>query len=209
MGTSACAQFGASLGADSDYRFRGVSLSDSKPSPRLTLNYDAPERWYVGASVTRAALTQDTYTQWLGYAGWSTQAVGGRSFELGIDASHFTGIRGYDFAEAYAGLLAERWSARLYYAPNYYGRHVPVSYAEFNAQVPIDGSARLFAHAGALVALGGAGSRTRSDISAGAGVVLRGWDLHLAAVVASRGGPYPAVYNGRRAALVAGASFAF
>ncbi len=196
MTMTACAQFGASVGAESDYRYRGVSLSDSKPSPRLTLNYDAPERWYAGASVARAALTQHTCTQWLGYAGWSTQTVDGRSFEFGIDASQFTCIRGYAFAEAYAGLLAERWSARLYYAPNYYGKHVPVSYAEFNAQVSIDGSARLFTHVGAFVALGGAGSGTRGDISVGGGVALCSWDLHLATVVASRGGPYPAVYYG-------------
>jgi uncharacterized protein (TIGR02001 family) len=211
--TAAWGQFGASIAADSDYRYRGVSLSDSKPSARLTLNYDDPERWYAGASATRASLTsQDTYTQFLGYAGWSTQATDGRSVEVGIDASHFTGISGYDFAEVYAGLLAERWSARLYYAPNYYGRHVQVGYAELNAHVPVDHDVRLFAHAGTLVPLaGGRGDagRTRSDISVGAGVVLRGWDLHLAAVAATRRGPYPAVYSGRRAALVAGASFSF
>lgn len=213
LATAAQAQFGASVAIDSDYRYRGVSLSDSKPSPRLTLNYDATDRWYAGASVTRAALTPpESYAQMLGYAGWATQAVDGRSFELGIDASHFAGIAGYDFAEAFAGLLAERWSARLYYAPDYYGRHVQAGYAEFNAHVPLDQHARLFGHVGALVPLGGVhgdAGKTRSDISAGAGLALRGWDLHLAAVAASRGGPYPAVYSGRRAAIVAGASFSF
>jgi uncharacterized protein (TIGR02001 family) len=213
LATAAQAQVSTSIAVDSDYRYRGVSLSDSRPSLRLTLNYDAPERWYAGASATRATLiASDTYTQALGYAGWVTEAVDGRSFEIGIDASHFAGISGYDFAEAYVGLLAARWSARLYYAPNYYGRRVGVGYAEFNAHVPIDERVRLFAHVGALVPLAnadGPAGKTRSDISAGAGLVVRGWDFHLAAVAATRGGPYPAVYRGRRGAIVAGASFSF
>jgi uncharacterized protein (TIGR02001 family) len=213
LATAAHGQLSASVAVDSDYRYRGVSLSDSRPSPRLTLNYDAPQRWYAGASATRATLAgSDTYAQTLGYAGWVTEAIDGRSFEIGVDASHFAGISGYDFAEAYLGLLAARWSARLYYAPNYYGRRVRVGYAEFNAHVAIDERARLFAHVGALAPLGsvaGAAGKTRSDISVGAGLVVRGWDFHLAAVAATRGGPYPAVYSGRRGALVAGASFSF
>ena len=207
------AQLGATIGADSDYRYRGVSLSDSKPSLRLTLNYDAVERWYAGASVTRANLTgSDRYTQLLGYGGWSTPAFTGTSFELGLDGSHFAGISGYDFAEAYAGLLGERWSARLYFAPNYYGQHVQTAYVEVNTYLALDERSRVFAHFGVLHPLHGAvgdADRTRGDVSLGAALVLRAWDLHLAWVGATRGGPYPAVYGGRPSALVAGVSFAF
>jgi uncharacterized protein (TIGR02001 family) len=213
LASLARAQLGASVAADSDYRYRGVSLSDSKPSLRLTLNYDAAERWYAGASVTRAKLTgQDSYTQLLGYGGWSVPVFAGRSVEFGLDASHFAGISGYDFAEAYAGLLGERWSARLYYAPNYYGQNVQAAYAELNTYLALDEGGRLFAHFGVLRPLRGAtgeADRTRADLSVGAGLALRAWDLHLAWVAASRGGPYPAVYGGRPAALVAGVSVTF
>ena len=213
LATTACAQLGASVAVDSDYRYRGVSLSQSKPSLRLTLNYDAPERWYAGASATRAALTaRESYTQTIGYAGWATSAVDGRSLEFGLDASHFAGISGYDFAEAYVGLLGERWSARLYYAANYYGRHVQMVYAESSVHWPFDRHARLFAHAGALVPLGGAtgaADKPRGDFSVGGGFALVGWDLHLAVVGASPRGPYPAVFGGRRTALVIGASASF
>lgn len=207
------AQVSSSVALDSDYRYRGVSLSNSKPSVRLTLNYDAPQRWYAGASATRAALLgREAYSQVLGYAGWVSSAVDGRSVEIGLDGSHFAGISGYDFAEAYVGLLSNDWSARAYYAPDYYGRHVGVGYLELNAHVALDERARLFGHVGALASLaavaGGAG-RTRSDVSFGAGYVVRGWDLHLAAVAATHGGPYPAVFAGRRAAVVAGVSFSF
>jgi uncharacterized protein (TIGR02001 family) len=213
LATAARAQLGATIAVDSDYRYRGVSLSDSKPSGRLTLNYDAPERWYAGASATRAVLTpSESYNQLLAYAGGSMPVGGGHDLELGVDGSHFIGISGYDFAEAFAGLLAERWSARLYLAPDYYGRHVSVVYSELNAHVPLDAQSRLFAHAGVLVPIRGAtgeADRTRVDLSLGAGLALRGWDLHAALVGASAGGPYPAVYNGRQAAVVLGASYSF
>ena len=94
-------QLGATVAVDSDYRSRGVSLSDSNPSPRLTLNYEGAQRWYAGASATRAALTeQDTYPQLIGYAGWVASAVDGRSIEIGVVGSTFAGCSCYDFLEA-------------------------------------------------------------------------------------------------------------
>jgi hypothetical protein len=71
---------------------------------------------------------------------------------------------------------------------------------------------RLFAHLGALVPLGSASgdaAKTRFDASVGAGVALGQWDLHIAATGATPGGPYPAVYSGRRATLVIGAAISF
>lgn len=205
------AQLGATLAVESDYRYRGVSLSDSKPRERLTLNYDAPRDWYAGASLTRATLAfLDTYAQATGYAGWVARPRDGSSVEVGIQATHFAGVSGYDFAEVYAGLLAGTWSARAYLSPNYYGRHVRAGYAELNAHGSVGAGARVFAHAGVLVPLGGGEGDARSsrlDVSAGAGFVVGGWDFHLAAIAATRRGPYPAIYGGRRAALVAGISF--
>lgn len=213
MAASAQAQFSGSLSLDSDYRYRGVSLSRSRPSVRASLNYDTPERWYAGASATRAALIPgETYSQASGYVGWTTQPVDGRSLEIGLSGSHFAGVSGYDFCEAYAGVLTDRWSTRLYYAPNYYGRRTQVGYFELNAYPPIDRRTRLFAHLGALVPLAGASNdsaKARLDFSVGAGLVLGRWDLHVAAVSATPRGPYPAVYGGRRSALVVGASVAY
>jgi uncharacterized protein (TIGR02001 family) len=207
------AQVSTTIGIESDYRYRGVSLSNSQPSPRLTLNYDAADHWYAGASATRAALVAGAKsTQLMGYAGWVSNAVEDRRVEIGIDGSRFAGVSGYDFAEAYVGLLANQWSARAYYAPNYYGRRIGVGYLELNAHLSLSEQVRAFAHLGALAPLrrtaGDAGT-TRGDISVGVGFVAGGWDLHLAAVGATRGGPYPAVYGGRRAAAVTGASFSF
>ena len=213
LAASAQAQFVGSIGIDSDYRYRGVSLSRSEPSVRATLNYDAPERWYAGALATRASLSPtDTYTQLSGYAGWTTARADGRSLEIGVDASHFAGASGYDFGELYLGVLAERWNARLSWSPDYYGQGVQVTYLESNVYSPLGRNLRVFAHLGVLVPVAGASgdaARTRFDASIGAAVVLGQWDLHVAATGATPGGPYPAVSSGRRATLAVGAAVSF
>jgi len=45
-------------------------------------------------------------------------------------------------------------SARLYYAPRYFGRDSGAAYAEINGSQPLDDRIRLVAHAGVLFNLG-------------------------------------------------------
>ncbi len=212
-GASVHAQWSASLSADSDYRFRGVSLNESRPSLRAALNYDAPDRCYAGASTTRVELARgDRYAQLLGYAG-CVVPMSASPIELGATFSHFTGDSSYDYAEFYVGVLAERWNARLHIAPDYFGRHVSTVYTELDSHLLLNESLRLFGHLGAISRIGGPhddnASRIRIDVSVGAGLALRQFDLRIAGVAASRGGPYPAVYERRRASWVASISCAF
>jgi hypothetical protein len=213
LGAVAHAQWGGTVSAESDDRYRGVSLSGSRPSARLTANYDSPDRWYAGASLARAARSSNgSYTQGTGYGGWLTPPISGRSFEFGVTASHFAGMSRDDFAEAYVGVLSEGWSSRFYYAPKYYGARVQVAYLELDSRLPLANRARLFAHLGALFPLQGASGDAdvrRYDAKVGWGIVVGPWDLHVAATTVTRRGPYPAMYVGRRTALAAGASFAF
>lgn len=201
---TAQAQLGATLSVESDYRFRGVSLSDSKPAWRLTLNHDFVSGAYAGASATRVELARDDhYSQLVAYAGYVTRLSSGYSVEFGASFSHFTGDASYDYLEAYSGLLAERWGLRVHYAPDYFGRGVRAAYVDANAHWPLNDSLRLFGHAGALVPLGGRSfgaddRRTRADLRLGLGMTAGPLDVQLAWVEATRGGPYPAVYNGRR-----------
>jgi uncharacterized protein (TIGR02001 family) len=212
---AAQAQLGATVGVESDYRFRGVSLSDSKPAWRLTVNHDFASGAYAGASATRVELARgDRYSQLVGYAGYVTRPLDGRSLEFGASFSHFTGDASYDYLEAYAGLLAERWSLRIHYAPDYFGRGVQVAYADANAHWPLNDRVRLFGHAGALVPVAGRSfgaddKRTRFDLRMGIGLNASAFDVQLAWVQASRGGPYPAVYGGRRSAWQLSALLSF
>jgi uncharacterized protein (TIGR02001 family) len=207
------AQLGASLAVDSDYRFRGVSLSASGPTARASFNYDAANGCYGGASATRVELAQgDPYAQVLGYAGCAFPVGVGRHVEAGAALLHFTGDSSYDFAEGYVGVLAERWAARLHFAPDYFGRHVSTVYAELDVHTLLDEHWRVFGHVGAIARISGNGggeSRGRADVRLGAGWVWRGLDLQISWLAASRGGPYPAVYDKSRTAWVAGASYSF
>jgi uncharacterized protein (TIGR02001 family) len=217
----ACAQLGATVGFDSDYRFRGVSLSDSKPSLRLTVNHDVETgAWagtYLGASLTRAAVRDDTYVQTTAYAGYVTRPSDGRSLEVGLNASHFSGeASGYDYAELYAGVLAPQWSLRLSYSPDYFGRRVRTLYADTSAHHMLAEGTRLFGHVGVLLPIGGAGrregpdtDRARTDVRVGIGWTLQALDLQLAWAAATSGGPFPAVYAGRRSTWLLSATYSF
>ena len=207
------AQLGASVAIDSDYRFRGVTLSESGPTARASFNYDAANGCYGGASATRVELARgDRYLQVLGYAGCAVPVSVGRHVESGLAFLHFSGDAGYDFAEPYVGLLAERWSARVHLAPDYFGRNVSTIYAELDGHTLLDEHFRLFGHVGAIVRIAGdagGASRSRADVRVGVGWAMRGVDARLAWNAASRGGPYPAVYDKPRSAWVASASYSF
>ncbi|MGH8822476.1 MAG: TorF family putative porin [Rhodoferax sp.] len=216
--TVAQAQLAGTVGVDSDYRFRGVSLSDSNPAVRLGASYDAANGWYGGVSGTGVALVQgQRYGQLSGYLGYVKRGARGLDWELGSTASHFVGSAHDDYAEAYAGLLGERWNLRLYYSPNYFASGVQTVYAELNADVKLNTRLRLFSHVGALAAVGGhavglteAGNSlgsVRTDARAGIGIAIDPVDLQLAWAGASRGGP--PVYGARRGAWVLSLSWSF
>ena len=76
----------------------------------------------------------------------------------------------------------------------------------------LDEHFRLFGHIGAIVRVAGDGARREPRPrrpALGVGWVMRGLDLQLAWIAASRGGPYPAVYDRPRSAWVASASYSF
>jgi uncharacterized protein (TIGR02001 family) len=216
LSLAARAQFSATVSADSDYRARGVRLSGSRPAVRLTGNIDTPSGWYAGASATQAQIVRDDrYAQLVGYGGYAARAVAGRSWEFGASYAHFIGSTFYDFAEAYAGITSQRWSLRLNYSPDYYGRHVQTAYLDASGHLPLNDLVRLFAHIGLLAPLnrrelGGAdANRARADLRAGAGYAIGNADLQLAWTVTSRGGPFPAPSAQRLSGWLFSASYSF
>jgi uncharacterized protein (TIGR02001 family) len=216
LSCAARAQFSGSVSIDSDYRFRGVPLGGSKPSVRLNANIDAASGWYAGASATQAEVSRgDRYAQLLGYAGYATPILGGHGFEFGASYSHFIGNRPYDFAEGYAGLLSQRWSLRLNYSPDYFGRHVQTAYLEASGHVQLNDSARLFGHVGLLAPLAGGepggndANRGRADLRVGLGWALGDVDLKVAWTIVGPGGPFPAPDTRRRSTWLISASCSF
>ncbi|PZP30934.1 MAG: hypothetical protein DI603_13445 [Roseateles depolymerans] len=214
MAGAARADWGGSLALQSDARERGISYSDDRPRAQATVAYDGPAGWYGGALLTRMNFYPPRTSSLLqAYAGrvWSlTPELDG---EAGLQFSHFDAIRRYDYAEAYVGLLGDRWSARLHASDDYYGTGLHSLYAEWNGHQPLTESLQLFAHAGLLGGWGRGqrdpGGRFRADLRLGAAWRVGLVELQLAGVWASRGGPSTWLPHERRGTVVLGASVAF
>lgn len=192
------AQVSGSVTLLSDYRYRGISLSDGDPAAQVALNWDGPGGVYAGtlASSVRMGRSSGTGAQLLPYLGYAHRLRPGLSWDVGVVYAAFTGDRGYDYAEAYAGLAGERFGLRLHYSHRYFGEGPPVLYAEGNGSFPLSPRVRLLGHIGVLRRNGGSGrysgeanSRYRYDASVGAGLTLGAYDLQLRRV-ASGGGVY-------------------
>ena len=190
-------QLGVSLTAETDYRYRGISLSKKKPALRLSLAYDDASGWYAGAAATQVELNQRQYLV-LAYLGYARRWAPGLSWEIGATSARFTENSGYrdltgydyDFSEAYAGLIADRWNCRVYYSPDYYAWREQTAYVELNGGRPLRGTFRLVGHLGALLNLGqqvAAGARrVRYDLRLGVARSTDRWDMQLAWSGASR-----------------------
>lgn len=202
---SAPAQLGASVTLETDYRLRGVSLSDGHPDAHLDLAYDHPSGAYAGASATAVELDRgERRAALLGYLGYAQRRDPlGLGFEAGVFGAHFDASNGYDYAELYAGILGERWNARLSYSPDYFSQGTPTLYAELNGGRELTRPWRVFGHVGALYALDASGlpagtARTRLDLRLGIAATRDAWELQLAFAAAGRGALYPAAYEAKR-----------
>jgi uncharacterized protein (TIGR02001 family) len=178
------AQFAGSITLDSDYRFRGVSLSDDRPSAQLAFNYDLPSTgWYAGGMMSNVRIDPEQAAQLLGYIGYAQRLTSNLSWEAGVRYSRFTGSESYAYTEAYAGLTYKQLVGRIYYSPNYFDFGYPVLYAELNDSHAITGKWYVFGHAGYLRRDGDVAdyhtSRYRSDLRMGIGLALAPCNLQL------------------------------
>jgi uncharacterized protein (TIGR02001 family) len=137
----------------SDYRYRGITLSDQKPAAQLSVNYDTPFGAYAGVfvSTVRFGVPTRPGIQALTFAGWATRLQSGISIDAGVDYSAFTNDRADDYGEFYLGVAKENISARIHYSPRYFGRS-GAWYGEINGTQPIIDPVRLIAHVGLLAA---------------------------------------------------------
>lgn len=142
---TAQAQVSGSVGALSDYRYRGHSLSEGDPALQASVGYDAASGVYGGlfGSTTRDA--GDAGSQWIPYAGFARRDRQGRSWDVGVRYVHFT--QGADYAEAHVGVAFQRLMLRLHYAPDYYD-DTANAYFEADFAVPLGERVRLLLHGG-------------------------------------------------------------
>ena len=187
----ACAQVSGSVALVSDYRYRGISLSDRRPTAQLSVAYDRPDGWYMGAfaSGVRFGPRSGNEAQLLTYLGYVRRIEGGRSWELGAEYSTFTGHADYAYPEFYIGLTSENFVGRIYYARRYFGADSALMYAELNTTHELSDRLRLLGHLGWSRRNGSSQTaygtdRHRFDARLGVGAALDGFDLQLAWVAA-------------------------
>jgi len=214
--TAARAQVSASVSVVSDYRFRGISLSDDRPAVQGSVAWDHPGGWYAGAfaSTIDAQFLAAKYEGVL-YAGFASRLVGDASWDAGVSYATFPRSSEYDYLEAYVGLSASRLSARVHYSPDYFGQGVPSVYGEVNGAWPLGDRLNLLAHIGALRARHPAqyavqGKTVRVDGRVGLALDMRWATLQLAWVRGDTAAAlYPVDREGRRNTLVVSLSRAF
>jgi uncharacterized protein (TIGR02001 family) len=203
-----------SLTAESDFIFRGVSLSDGTPDASLSIDYDSASGWYAGGSATAVEFEPGQRQAALfAYVGYARRTVSGLAWEIGATGAHFAADSRYDYGEAFTGLLGEGWNARVYLSPSYFGSNVRTIYAEVNGTAPLTSVWRLFGHVGALAPIGGSeptdSRRARFDARLGLSTSVGPAEVRLAWVGATRGGFYTTSYADQRNSLVLSAACFF
>lgn len=210
--SQAHAQVSTSAALVSDYRYRGVSLSDGEPAAQLSLAYDAPvEGWYAGGMASNVRLARENGVQVLGYAGISRRFSPEFSWDLGAEYTQYSGYHGYQYPEIYAGLGYRQISARLYYTNDYFNSGVPVLYAELNGSHTLTDHWYAFGHMGVLRRNGYPSDNVRTDYRVGMGVSLSHGDVQLAWTTV-RGAEYvhyPVASGAGRDAWVVSVSYAW
>jgi uncharacterized protein (TIGR02001 family) len=214
----AAAQLAISASLQSDYQYRGLSLSDGRPTLSLNFAYDHPSGAYAGASAiavdtARAGVEMLGFVAYAGYAGRLRQGV---TWDVGASNTNATD---YDtpkytvnYTELYAGLGAEHLNAKLYYSPNYLGEARRSLYADLSGSFNPAPHWRLFAHAGVLTPLDGpswgGGRRELYDLRAGVAAQVKSCEFSLA-VTASSPRVYAEPFRRNRGGVVATASYFF
>lgn len=211
---AARAQVSAALGVQTDYRYRGISLSSGRAAATFDLSYDHKSGFYAGGSTI--VTDHDGGLKSLGfieYVGFATPRRHGVSLDLGVDnqdlAYYYADRRiPLRYAEAYVGVVGDFLSAHLHYSPNYLRPGYGALYAEVDGSVKPADKWRLFAHLGTTVPVGDIeGRRQRWDARAGVARQLGPIELQ-ASVVATTPNP-PGLTPQEHATVVVGASWFF
>ena len=117
------AQLAATAGIDSDYRFRGYSLSDDHPVASAQLSYDDPDGFYASMSGLTDLGNGSRFLGVIADAGYAKRINQHLTLDGGIIRSQirsaYPGGIDFKYTEIYAGAYVGPVSARLYYSPDY------------------------------------------------------------------------------------------
>ena len=222
--SAARGQVAASASITSDYRYRGLTVSDARPAISLDLAYDAAGGVYAGGSLV-AADAPSVGPRILGALadiGYARRVGGGLTLDAGINHASFFGYGygyGYGYGgqssettEAYVGVSRGALRAYLYYSPHYFVSGVKTLYLSLDGAVRPARRLRLFGHVGVLDTVGAPQAwdgAARYDVRVGGAVEFKGGEVQLAWTTRGGGAAGPPGAPARRSALVLGASLFF
>ena len=228
------AQLVATATLESEYRLRGVSLTDGKPDARFGLSYDHDSGVYGGVSAVVGEIAGGDVKPlgYIGYLGFAKRTPNGLTWDFGVTTSHITlnipaqltsyssagvpstikYIQRYpvDYSEVYAGIAKRDLSMRLYLSPDYLGQGLRTAYLDVTGAVRPTSRLRLYAHAGALTPLGGRpgpnSGREYYDVRTGAAWEFHHGEIQLAWTATTPQVRYPVGYRQTRSALILSAT---
>lgn len=217
LAVPAQAQISGTFGINSDFRFRGRTLSAGRPVVTADVGYDDRSGLYLGAATT-AVITGDDpgILNVQGNIGYATRLNRTLTLDLGVVRTQYTArlrTRPAHYTEIYSGLSAYGFSARAYYSPDYLTPGTSAVYGEIDYSVEPFANWQVSAHAGKLSFLA-----NRPPLLSRSGYydwrvgVSRQLGRLSAQAALSGGGPGPEYYGGTphdRTTLVGGISFAF
>jgi uncharacterized protein (TIGR02001 family) len=217
--TAASAQLGASVSVQSDYRYRGRSLSEVRPTVGLNVSYDHGSGAYAGASLIAVdAAEQGLRTMgYASYVGYVRRPPKGPAWDVGATHSKINYYevreRSVRYTEYYTGLLTDHASVRVYYSPSYFGQGGKTVYLDLGGAFRPAPDWRVFGHLGVLRALDQrtfqGSSRERYDVSAGVATKLKDVELTVSVTSTSPRTDNPSARKLERNAVVLGATYYF
>jgi len=209
--SAARAQLVGAATLESEYRLRGVGLTNGKPDVRIGLTYDHSSGAYAGGSVIVGDTARDgvRVLGYIEYAGYAKQTADGLGWDVGASNSNITlNLPGQltTRSEVFGGISMNDVSAHLYFSPDYLGQSLKTLYFDVTATIRPRDRLRLYAHVGVLTPLGGSagpGSRYEHfDGAAGAAWEFRHGEVQLGVTAATPDLEYPPGFQQKRSALV-------
>lgn len=135
IATPSFAQVAVEGSLSSDYRVRGYSMSGGNPVAALSLSYDHPTGFYLGATaVTTIRDGEPEIAAVQGAAGYALRLDPDVSVDAGVSRSHYRHVYNsyYDlnYTELYLGVSVPHFTARVNYSPDYSAQANSTLYAE-------------------------------------------------------------------------------
>ena len=148
------AQVSGGVTVATDYRLRGVSLTDGRGVVAASLAYDHASGFYAGGAVVAhdPAYRDLRLLGWQGYAGVSGRFGGGPAWDVGVSRvdmePYFDRRYSLEYTQVHAGLSQGDVSGRVSVASGYPRKGVETVYAELNGAVRPAEAWRLTGHVG-------------------------------------------------------------